>query len=74
MSLHSPRLTCSRYAVLLAIFSAFFGPNDTLAAPGDEPLILQQQRQKALEQQLTPPTPDVRLSPPASSFSRIQFP
>ncbi|WP_082267268.1 ShlB/FhaC/HecB family hemolysin secretion/activation protein [Erwinia billingiae] len=74
MSLHSLRLTSSRYAVLLAIFSAFFGPNDTLAAPGDEPLVLQQQRQKALEQQLTPPTPDVRLSPPASSFSRIQFP
>jgi hemolysin activation/secretion protein len=37
----------------------------------DDQFIIQQQRQKALEQQLTPPTPDVRLSEPASGFGRI---
>ena len=39
-----------------------------------EQLIIQQQRQKALEQQLTPPTPDVRLSPPSSSLGGFTFP
>jgi hemolysin activation/secretion protein len=37
----------------------------------DDQFIIQQQRQKALEQQLTPPTPDVRLSEPASGFGQI---
>jgi hemolysin activation/secretion protein len=36
------------------------------AAPGDEPFILQQQRQQALETQLTPQAPDVRLQSPAT--------
>ncbi|HHT0321838.1 TPA: ShlB/FhaC/HecB family hemolysin secretion/activation protein [Raoultella planticola] len=44
------------------------------AASPDDQFIIQQQRQKALEQQLTPPTPDVRLSEPSSSFGRIPFP
>ena len=44
------------------------------AAGPDDQFIIQQQRQKALEQQLTPPTPDVRLSEPASGFGRIPFP
>lgn len=39
----------------------------------DRTLQSQQQRQRALEETLTPPTPDVRLSPPASSFGRITF-
>ena len=33
----------------------------------------QQQRQRALEETLTPPTPEVRLSPPGWSFGRITF-
>lgn len=37
-------------------------------------LILQQQRQRALEQQSLPPTPDVRLLPPASRLGRLAFP
>jgi hemolysin activation/secretion protein len=41
------------------------------AASSDDQFIIQQQRQKALEQQLTPPTPDVRLSGPASGFGQI---
>lgn len=59
------------YAALIVLFSS-----DLIAAElsASEPLILQQQRQKALEQQLTPPVPDVRLAPPSSSFGRIQFP
>ncbi|WP_206057721.1 ShlB/FhaC/HecB family hemolysin secretion/activation protein [Raoultella sp. T31] len=44
------------------------------AASSDDQFIIQQQRQKALEQQLTPPTPDVRLSGPASGFGQIPFP
>jgi len=44
------------------------------AAEPDNQFIIQQQRQKALEQQLTPPVPDVRLSEPTSSFGRIAFP
>ena len=32
-----------------------------VAAPADEQFILQQQRQQALEAQLTPQTPDIRL-------------
>jgi hemolysin activation/secretion protein len=44
------------------------------AAEPDNQFIIQQQRQRALEQQLTPPVPDVRLSEPSSSFGRIAFP
>lgn len=44
------------------------------AAPGDEQFILQQQRQQALKEQLTPPVPDVRLFPPAAMSGRITFP
>lgn len=44
------------------------------AAEVNEPLILQQQRQKALEHQLNPPAPDVHLSPPSSGFGRLSFP
>ncbi|WP_152562783.1 MULTISPECIES: ShlB/FhaC/HecB family hemolysin secretion/activation protein [unclassified Serratia (in: enterobacteria)] len=44
------------------------------AATGSEQLILQQQRQRALEQQLLPSTPDVRLLPPASRLGSLMFP
>ncbi|MGK9173055.1 ShlB/FhaC/HecB family hemolysin secretion/activation protein [Yokenella regensburgei] len=44
------------------------------AAPPEDQFIIQQQRQRALEQQITPPTPDVRLTEPTSSFGRIPFP
>lgn len=44
------------------------------AVPGDEQFILQQQRQQALKEQLTPPIPDVRLSTPAAVSGRITFP
>lgn len=43
-------------------------------AGAEEQIIIQQQRQKALEQQLTPPKPDVRLSPPFSGFGSIDYP
>ncbi|MFS2223965.1 ShlB/FhaC/HecB family hemolysin secretion/activation protein [Pantoea sp. B65] len=36
--------------------------------------INQQERQRAVEQQLAPHTPDVRLQTPASFFTRLQFP
>lgn len=41
---------------------------------GDEAFIIQQQRQEALEQQLTPSAPDVRLSAPGSFARKINFP
>ncbi|WP_202303619.1 ShlB/FhaC/HecB family hemolysin secretion/activation protein [Dryocola clanedunensis] len=45
-----------------------------LAAPGDQQLILQQERQRALEATLAPETPDVRLSPSPASSGKIVFP
>lgn len=39
----------------------------TWAELRDAPFIRQQEQQQALEQQITPPTPDVHLSPPPSS-------
>ncbi|MGP3592763.1 POTRA domain-containing protein [Vagococcus sp. WN89Y] len=59
-------------AIVLPLF--IFSQPLLAATPNSEQLIIQQQRQKALEQQLTPLTPDVRLSPPSSSFGRIAFP
>ena len=41
---------------------------------GDEAFIIQQQRQEALEQQLTPSAPDVRLSAPGFFARKINFP
>ncbi|CAK9886714.1 MAG: hypothetical protein XXXJIFNMEKO3_03160 [Candidatus Erwinia impunctatus] len=40
----------------------------------DQQFIHQEQQQKALEQQLTPATPDVRLSPVATSGGKLIFP
>lgn len=55
------------------IFTTAMLPLKTPAVtPANEPLILQ--RQNALEQQLRPTVPDVRLTPPASGFSRLVFP
>ena len=59
----------SAYLVLLALFVAPLPMAQ--AAEINEPLLLQQQRQKALEQQLTPPAPDVRLSPPSAGFDLL---
>lgn len=62
---------------LLSVFSvlAFSAIIPSLhAAPGDEQFILQQQRQQALEEQLTPPVPDVRLSAPTAASGQIVFP
>lgn len=44
------------------------------AATATEQDIIQQQRQKAIEAQLQPPTPDVRLSMSTSGASRVSFP
>lgn len=41
---------------------------------GNAPFIIQQQRQEALEQQLTPSAPDVLLSAPGSFTRKINFP
>ncbi|EBP0013507.1 ShlB/FhaC/HecB family hemolysin secretion/activation protein [Salmonella enterica] len=43
-------------------------------ASENETLVIQQQRQKALEQQLMPPVPAVRLSSSVSGSGRIHFP
>ncbi|MDR0805267.1 MAG: ShlB/FhaC/HecB family hemolysin secretion/activation protein [Enterobacteriaceae bacterium] len=44
------------------------------ASSADEQFILQQQRQQAREEQLTPPVPDVRFSEPSASAGKINFP
>ncbi|MCX8959732.1 ShlB/FhaC/HecB family hemolysin secretion/activation protein [Erwinia psidii] len=61
-------------AVFLTALSLFFLLPGAGAADVSEPLLLQQQRQKALEQQLTPPVPDVRLSHPDSASGSLTFP
>nr|EIY4652484.1 hypothetical protein [Escherichia coli] len=57
--------------------SALLSPLSLQAADvrrsGDEAFIIQQQRQEALEQQLTPSAPDVRLSAPSSFAHKINF-
>ncbi|WP_380184726.1 ShlB/FhaC/HecB family hemolysin secretion/activation protein [Kalamiella sp. sgz302252] len=64
----SPSPVRAGFGLLTAAFtlSAFS------AQPQNEPLILQ--RQQALEQQLLPSTPDVRLASPTSTFGRLRFP
>ncbi|MDI0909752.1 ShlB/FhaC/HecB family hemolysin secretion/activation protein, partial [Escherichia coli] len=58
--------------------SALLSPLSLQAADvrrsGDDAFIIQQQRQEALEQQLTPSAPDVRLSAPGSFARKINFP
>ena len=61
-------------AIIITTAAGLFFMLSARAAGPDNQFIIQQQRQKALEQQLTPPVPDVRLSEPASSFGRINFP
>lgn len=60
-------LAVSAYALAIGIIF----PHVAIAAEQD---IIQQQRQKAIEAQLQPPVPDVRLSTPAVSASRVSFP
>ncbi|WP_243078111.1 ShlB/FhaC/HecB family hemolysin secretion/activation protein [Pantoea sp. MQR6] len=60
-------LAVSAYALAIGIIF----PHVAIAAEQD---IIQQQRQKAIEAQLQPPVPDVRLSTPAVSSSRVSFP
>lgn len=68
--------TVSRYtfATATGLFLTFSVSAAEGIAGAEEQIIIQQQRQKALEQQLTPPTPDVRLSPPSSGFGSIDYP
>jgi len=62
-----------RPAALLSAQALFFS-SVAIAAPESEAIIHQQERQRALEKQLQPATPDVRLSPPATGSSRLHFP
>ncbi|MEA1063083.1 ShlB/FhaC/HecB family hemolysin secretion/activation protein [Erwinia sp. HR93] len=52
----------------------FLLANSALAAPQDNQFLYQQEQQKALEQQLAPEKPDVRLPAPVNSISRPEFP
>lgn len=63
---HARRLTLAVFIAPLAL--------PAVAAPGDEQFTRQQEQQKALEQKLAPPAPDVKLSPPATSFGALHFP
>ena len=62
----------------LTLMSALLSPLSLQAADirrsGEDTFIIQQQRQEALEQQLTPSAPDVRLSAPGSFAHKINFP
>lgn len=62
----------------LTLMSVLLSPLSLQAADirrsGEDTFIIQQQRQEALEQQLTPSAPDVRLSAPGSFAHKINFP
>ncbi|SIR50097.1 ShlB/FhaC/HecB family hemolysin secretion/activation protein [Enterobacter kobei] len=63
-----------KIAIIISAVSSLPVPFSALAAGPDDQFIIQQQRQRAIEQQLTPPVPDVRLSEPSSGYGRIDFP
>jgi hemolysin activation/secretion protein len=69
-------LSVRRYRACLIAIPSFLilSPSVFGATSSSEQLIQQQQRQRALEQQLLPPTPDVRLLPPASRLGSLVFP
>ncbi|MGL5421528.1 MAG: hypothetical protein ACRDAJ_00975, partial [Serratia fonticola] len=71
----SPLAVVPRYSGAGCLLLLFFCPTVWAAPENTRPLIQQQQqRQKALEHQLLPPTPDVRLSQPsAPEGQRIFF-
>lgn len=64
----------SQFAIIISTAAGLSFLLPAHAAEPDNQFIIQQQRQKALEQQLTPSVPDVRLSEPSSSFGKIAFP
>ncbi|MEI7367193.1 ShlB/FhaC/HecB family hemolysin secretion/activation protein [Pectobacterium sp. 1950-15] len=74
------RLSPLALFILLTISASSWAADNNLtplAAPNrvDEQLnINQQDRQRAMQQQLAPQTPDVRLQPPSSFFTTLQFP
>ena len=62
------------FSLLVGVFlTAQAAAADAFPDAGEQ-IRQQQQRQQALEQQIEPKAPDVRLSPPVSSFGRIDFP
>ncbi len=67
-----------QFILSLTLIPALLLPSYLQAADtrhnGNDPFIIQQQRQEALEQQLTPSAPDVRLSAPGSFAHKINFP
>lgn len=67
------RATTCTFAVSAMLIASPLAQADSASA-SNEQVILQQQRQRALEQQLLPPTPDVRLAPPISPSGRLVFP
>lgn len=60
-----------RKAYMAALVITVLNP---FTAHADSQTILEQQRQKARELQLQPPTPDVRLAAPTSPFLAVPFP
>ncbi|WP_083580968.1 ShlB/FhaC/HecB family hemolysin secretion/activation protein [Enterobacter sp. SA187] len=63
-----------KIAIIISAVSSLPFPFSVFAAEPDNQFIIQQQRQRAIEQQLTPQTPDVRLSEPSTGYGRINFP
>ncbi|WP_318376532.1 ShlB/FhaC/HecB family hemolysin secretion/activation protein [Enterobacter sp.] len=63
-----------KIAIIISAVSSLPFQFSVFAAEPDNQFIIQQQRQRAIEQQLTPQTPDVRLSEPSTGYGRINFP
>ena len=64
----------SSFIAFLSLCAAADAKSAGPFATSNEQLILQQQRQKALEQQLAPAAPDVRLSTKSSAAAKLDFP
>lgn len=63
-----------QYAIYSSVISLSFLHSGYSAPFADEQLIRQQESQRAREAQLTPPVPDVRLSPEVTATGTLDFP
>ncbi|NIY48075.1 ShlB/FhaC/HecB family hemolysin secretion/activation protein [Cedecea colo] len=62
------------FSIACPVIAALCAPFSAGAVPGDEQFILQNQRQQALEEQLTPSTPDIRLSTSDVASGKLTLP
>ncbi|CCG86125.1 Hemolysin activator protein precursor [Erwinia piriflorinigrans CFBP 5888] len=75
ISLHRPHTAGVRQIILISLWLVMAAPRaEPVPAQADRQFNHQQEQQRALQDRLNPPAPDIRLSPPSASFGRIVFP